>query len=313
MKKSLLVGSIIVLASLASSSICRALPQKDRGADVVVAAEDLPIGTQLEEGVLRIVTVPSSFAPVGIYNSTLQVIGRIVSLPLIKDEVLLPGKLAPEDSSTFRHFPVVAAIPVVSVRANNVVPAEDGSVPLGRTRADVLLAKSASGPRDPQADDIWLIVPVLAVTSRVERSDEGDTQLRPVVTFVLNTIRDQDALSLAGAQHRVWVALRDMTDAGLLCTSDTTPLNGKHAEGPILTFHRDLHGCCEDSSTTDVRVFADGMVALTEKEVNYVNVSAPAKNGASLAGCGRIQGATRESSHRRGRGTNSKPVSIFAC
>jgi len=42
-------------------------------------------------------------------------------------------------------------------------------------------------------------------------------------------------------------------------------------------------------------------------------VLAPAKNGASLAGCSRSQAATRESSHRRGRGTNSKSVSIFAC
>ena len=46
---------------------------------------------------------------------------------------------------------------------------------------------------------------------------------------------------------------------------------------------------------------------------NDIVVLAPAKNGASLAGCSRSQAATRESSHRRGRGTNSKSVSIFAC
>ena len=42
-------------------------------------------------------------------------------------------------------------------------------------------------------------------------------------------------------------------------------------------------------------------------------VLAPAKNGASLASCSRSQGATRESSHRRGRSKNSITVSKFRC
>lgn len=270
--RSLLVGSTLVLTTLTSVSICLALQQQDRGVDVVVAAADIQIGTKLDESVLQIVTLPSSLAPSGAYKRKSQVVGSIVTLPVIKNELLLPTKVAAPDSNP-RLLPpeiVSVAIPAVTVRANGVALADDGSVPRP-TLADVLLAKSASGPRDPQTDEIWPGVMVMAVTSRVEHSDGGDTRLTPVVTFLMNlpahAAEYAHQLALAGAEHRVWVALRGVPDTRSVCRSNSTQPVSEHVERPILVSHKDFTGCCGDSSTTDLKVFPGGAVTFTEDSI----------------------------------------------
>src|ERR1700731_4822045 len=64
----------------------------ERGVQVVVAANDIQIGTKLGPQDIRLVTLPQSAVPPTSYLAASQVLGRGAILPISKGEFLLPGK-----------------------------------------------------------------------------------------------------------------------------------------------------------------------------------------------------------------------------
>jgi len=70
------------------------------GADVIVAANDLQVGSKLQDGDIRQVKVPASVLPSNYYKNKSQVLGRGVILPVQKGEYILPSKLAAENAGS---------------------------------------------------------------------------------------------------------------------------------------------------------------------------------------------------------------------
>src|SRR4051812_46348221 len=67
---------------------------------VVVAAADLTLGTELKKEDLAVVNFPKGTAPEGTFASPADVIGRGLIVPLVKNEPLLPGKLASKEAGS---------------------------------------------------------------------------------------------------------------------------------------------------------------------------------------------------------------------
>src|SRR5262249_32926226 len=63
---------------------------------VVVAAEDIPRGASISKEMIRTREYPRGMLPPGTTSKVVDVLDRSVFMPLIKDEPVLEGKLAPK-------------------------------------------------------------------------------------------------------------------------------------------------------------------------------------------------------------------------
>ena len=74
--------------------LAKTTANNEPGADVIVAANDLQVGSKLQDGDIRQVKVPASVIPPNSYKLKSQVLGRGVILPIKMGEFILPSKLA---------------------------------------------------------------------------------------------------------------------------------------------------------------------------------------------------------------------------
>src|SRR5436190_123582 len=66
--------------------------------DVVVAANDLSLGTELKADDVKVVKFPQGQAPEGAFLRVSDVSGRGLITPVVKNEVILPAKLASKEA-----------------------------------------------------------------------------------------------------------------------------------------------------------------------------------------------------------------------
>ena len=160
------------------------------GTAVVIAANDLPVGTKLEDRDVLVVSYPNSNLPAGVFTKRSQVIGRGVILPVNRGEFLLPSKLAPLNAGSGLPSLIPTGMRAVSVRVNDVVSVA-GFVQPG-SRVDVLLTGNAVG-------------------KNLERTPNGEAISAPVITLLVSP-DDAQKLALAGQEGRIQLALRNPLD-----------------------------------------------------------------------------------------------------
>jgi pilus assembly protein CpaB len=90
-------------------------------ATVVAAASDLAVGTRLEEKDLRVVKMPESDLPPGVFRNINDVVGRGVVVPMTKSELVLASKLAAQDAGAGLPALIPNGMRAVSVKVNDVI------------------------------------------------------------------------------------------------------------------------------------------------------------------------------------------------
>jgi pilus assembly protein CpaB len=179
------------------------------GADVIVAANDLQVGSKLQDGDIRQVKVPASVLPSNYYKNKSQVLGRGVILPVQKGEYILPSKLAAENAGSGLPSLIPAGMRAVSVRVNEVVAVAGFVVP--GTRVDVLLTGNPGGANEQQTTTVLENVAVIAAGQKLERNAAGEPQSTPVITLLVSP-DDAQKLTLASSQGHIQLALRNPID-----------------------------------------------------------------------------------------------------
>src|SRR5580698_2589308 len=198
--------SLIVYRTLQS----RAGSKTTQGEDVVVAADDLQVGTKIDDKDIRVVHFPSGDLPDGRYRQKTKVVGRGVVLPIAKGEFILTNKLAGENAGYGLPALIPPGMRAVSVRVNDTTSVS-GFVQPG-TRVDVLLTGNPSGSSEQQTTTILENVAVVATGQKMERnSPTGDTRASAVVTLLLSP-DDAQKLTLASNQGHIQLALRNPLD-----------------------------------------------------------------------------------------------------
>src|SRR5690348_14727246 len=211
----LMIGTIaLVLGFIASYQVYRTLNARSAapaaaGADVVVAADDLPVGAKIEDRDVKVVRFPSSDLPANHFRAKPQVIGRGVILPISKGEFVLASKLAGENAGAGLPALIPPGMRAVSVRVNEVVSVA-GFVQPG-TRVDVMLTGNPTGAAETQTTTVLENVAVLATGQRLERNAAGEASPAPVITLLVSP-DDAQKLTLAGNQGRIQLALRNPVD-----------------------------------------------------------------------------------------------------
>jgi pilus assembly protein CpaB len=177
------------------------------GVQVVVAANDIQIGSKLEARDVRVITLPQSTAPPGFFSGTSQVLGRGAVLPVSKGEFILPSKLAALNAGAGLPSMIPPGMRAVSVRVNDVVSVA-GFVQPG-TRVDVL-ATGSQGTGDRQTTTVLENVAVIAVGKSLDRN-VSDAQTAPVITLLVSP-DDAQKLALVSQEGRIQLSLRNPLD-----------------------------------------------------------------------------------------------------
>ena len=178
------------------------------GVDLVVAANDLQVGTKLEDRDIRMTRFPQSVVPPGAFTKKNQVLGRGVVLPVSRGEFILPAKLAAANAGSGLPSLIPPGMRAVSVRVNDVVSVA-GFVQPG-SRVDVL-ATGNQGGNERQITTVLENVAVIAVGKNLERNPNGDSQPAPVITLLVSP-EDGPRLTLAAQEGRIQLALRNPLD-----------------------------------------------------------------------------------------------------
>jgi pilus assembly protein CpaB len=197
--------SLVVYRNLQSRAGSKAPP----GEDVVIASDDLQVGTKLEDKDVRVVHFPSGDLPAGTFRSKTKVVGRGVVLPIARGEFVLANKLAGENAGSGLPSLIPPGMRAVSVRVNDTTSVS-GFVQPG-TRVDVLLTGNPQGSNEQQTTTVLENVAVIATGTRLERNSAGEAQSAPVITLLVSP-DDAERLTLASSQGHIQLALRNPLD-----------------------------------------------------------------------------------------------------
>jgi len=202
----------------------------EAGVDVIVANDDIGVGSKVESHDVHVAHLPQADLPTGAYALKSfeaapptvrqrfldQVLGRGVVLPITKGEFILPSKLAGENAGAGLPSLITNGMRAVSVRVNEVVSVAGFVTP--DTRVDVLLTGTPVGSNEPQTTTVLQNVRVLATGHSLERSANGEAQTTAVITLLV-TPDDAQKLTLAQSEGHIQLSLRN-------------PLDTKQAEVP---------------------------------------------------------------------------------
>ncbi len=197
--------SLVVYRNLQSRTSSKTPP----GEEVAVAADDLQVGSKIEDKDIRLVHFPSGELPAGCFHSKAKVVGRGVVLPISKGEFVLPNKLAGENAGSGLPSLIPPGMRAVSTRVNDTTSVS-GFVQPG-TRVDVLLTGNPQGSNEQQTTTVLENVSVIATGQKLERNSAGEAQSFPVVTLLVSP-DDAERLTLASSQGHIQLALRNPLD-----------------------------------------------------------------------------------------------------
>ena len=178
------------------------------GVEVIVAADDLQVGTKVGERDIKVIRVNQSDLPAGAPRRKADVLGHGVILPITKGDFILQTKLGGENQAGLPAL-IPPGMRAVSVRVNEVVSVA-GFVTPG-TRVDVLLTGTPGTGGDQQTTTVLQNVQVLASGHTLERTSTGEAQNTAVITLLVSP-DDAQRLTLASTEGHIQLALRNPLD-----------------------------------------------------------------------------------------------------
>lgn len=200
------------------------------GLQAVVAARDLPGGAVLSAEDVRLIPWPGDELPAGFARSPEQVIGHGLLAPLHSDEPLLTSKLAGQGSGQGLPILIPPGMRALSVRVDDVIAVAGFVVP--GTRVDILVTVDPGQARGVVSRVVLQNVTVLA-SGQSFQSGEGEPRDATVITLLV-TPREAEVLTLAAAEGRIQLALRNGLDTERMMTPGAwiQALAGEAAPGP---------------------------------------------------------------------------------
>lgn len=177
---------------------------------VAVAARDLPIGTVLQAGDIRMIPWHSDAVPPGYVSDPARVVGRGLITPVSANELLLDAKLAPRGAGGGLAITIPDGMRAVSVRVDDVIGVAGFVLP--GTRVDVVLTLPPKLERKETVTQVVLQdVRVLAAGQVVQQDAQGKPVTVSVITLLVSP-RDGETLILAANEGKIQLALRNSLD-----------------------------------------------------------------------------------------------------
>ena len=180
---------------------------------VVVATADLTMGAEIKAEDLKVAQFPDKGAPEGAYSRIEEVVGRGVVVNIVRNEPILPAKLASKEAGSGLPPVIPEGMRAVSVRVNEVIGVAGYVLP--GTRVDVLATASpTSQQQDTTAKLILSNVQVLTAGTRMEQDQEKGKPMQVTVVTLLVYPEQSERLALASSEAKIQLALRNPLDQG---------------------------------------------------------------------------------------------------
>lgn len=211
----LLIGTIaLALGAVVAMLVYRRLESGGgndtrAGVEAFVAADDLDVGSKIEERDIKLLRFPAADLPANYQSQKSKIIGRGVVLPIARGEFILPSKLAGENAGAGLPALIPPGMRAVSVRVNDTTSVSGFVLP--GTRVDVLLTGTPQNGSEQQTTTVLENVAVLATGQKLERNASGEPQMAPVITLLVSP-EDAQKLALATTQGHIQLALRNPLD-----------------------------------------------------------------------------------------------------
>jgi pilus assembly protein CpaB len=180
---------------------------------VVIAAADLQLGAELKKEDLQVIQFPKGQAPEGAFASATEIVGRGLIVPIVKNEPILPAKLASKEAGSGLPPVIPEGMRAVSVRVNEVIGVAGYVLP--GTRVDVVATQSPTNQVTDMTSKVVLSnVQVLTAGTRMEQDGEkGKAVAVTVVTLLVNP-EQSERIALASTEGKIQLALRNPLDTG---------------------------------------------------------------------------------------------------
>jgi pilus assembly protein CpaB len=210
----------IVAALAASTSLYRVISARTQvpraqTVTVLVAARDLSIGALVGEPDIREVEWPGAVSTPGISQRE-AIVGRGVIANINKGEPFPENRLAPKGAGAGLAAVIPGGMRAVAVKVDEVVGVSGFVLP--GMRVDVLSSGTPPGAAGTVTRTILQNIAVLSAGQNIERDMQGKAAAVQVVNLLVAP--DQaEALSLAGAQTKIQLVLRNPLDTQTVKTA----------------------------------------------------------------------------------------------
>lgn len=184
---------------------------------VVVASNDLQLGSELKTEDVKVVQFPQGQTPQGGFTKTGDVIGRGLIVPIVKNEPILKAKLASKEAGSGLPPVIPEGMRAVSVRVDEVVGVAGYVLP--GTRVDVLATANPSDQRSDTTTKVILSnVQVVTAGTRMEQDPQNTKPVQVTVVTLLVFPEQAERLALASNEGKIQLALRNPLDQGAPAT-----------------------------------------------------------------------------------------------
>ena len=213
--RAILMLVVALLAGLAATVLAARWVQRQGQAaqPVLVARQDIPIGTALNADMLSVVDWPRGERPAGTFEQAAALQGRVVTTALVRGEPVLAARLAPAGAQAGLTALVAPGKRAMTVRVNDVVGVAGFALP--GTHVDVIVSTQedrSDGNRERPISKIVLErMLVLAVAQDVDRDPTRPKVVNAVTLEV--TPREAEILDLARNVGTLSLVLRNPAEA----------------------------------------------------------------------------------------------------
>ncbi len=242
---------------------------------IVVAAQDLPLGTKIDPGQLKLARWSADALPDGAFTNPGQVTGSFVKNQFVANEPIVATKLfLGQKTAGVMPLLIPPGMRAVSVQVDEV--SDIAGFVLPHTHVDLLVAVASAGQpgaEKPFSKIVLQNVEVLAVAQEVEKTKD-EPELVKVVT-VLVTPADAERLALAAREGTLHLAMRNYTDSKIVLTSgtDVEQLLRQYSSAPlpILAVQRVASEApARQPNSFQVEIYRDGK---SSESVSFVSQS----------------------------------------
>jgi pilus assembly protein CpaB len=205
--------------------------------DVVVATEALPLGVSIKMNQVHIMKIPVEMVPKTGFAKVDDVLERSVISPIMQDEALLEGRLAPRGSGMGLAPIIPSGMRALAVRVNEIIGVAGFILP--GMRVDVLVTgRPPVGVSNDVTTTVLQNITVLSANQQMA-PDKGQA-INATVVNVLVTPEQAEILTLAGGVGRITLVLRNATDMKVdpVPIHDSAELYSGPRKAPVATIAR---------------------------------------------------------------------------
>ena len=211
-------GTYNYVSSSSQGSTASAIASKP----VVVAASDLPLGSELTADDIKVIDWPASAVPAEAISDPKEVVGRGLVMPVVQYEPILPLKLASKEAGAGLPPVIPPGLRALSVRVNEVIGVAGYVVP--GTRVDVLTTINPGQQQTTMTSKVILTdVQVLAAGTKLDNTADKDKPVPVSVVTLLVNPDEAERLTLAASEGKIQLALRNPLDRSAPATRGVRP------------------------------------------------------------------------------------------